>query len=223
MQVTEAVNRLISESPFLEEAINENLINISSLSRKLKPEIEKILKRKVRTGAITMAINRRSPGSYLKISKGITSVLKNMGDITVRSGLSSYCYENSPSLVLCQRKLIDEIGYRKNIFFTFSQGVYETTIVAGNLPAGTIKRVFAGQKKLAFKKNLGSVTIQLPGENTRISGIYYFMLKNLAWKGINIVEIISATNEISIIVHESDVNRTFEIILEMKRPVTKSL
>ena len=33
---------LINKSPFLREAMSENLINISSLARKLRPEIEKI-------------------------------------------------------------------------------------------------------------------------------------------------------------------------------------
>ena len=55
---------LINRSPFLREAMSENLINISSLARKLRPEIEEIYKKEVNEGAIVMAIKRMPPGYY---------------------------------------------------------------------------------------------------------------------------------------------------------------
>ncbi len=218
MTVTEVVDKLISRSPFLEEAIHDNIVNVSSLARKLKPEAEKILNKQVNTSAIVMAINRRPAGRYIKLSHQIGKILKNLGDITVRSGLSGHSFENSPTLVTCQRNLMDEAGKRKNTFFAFSQGVTETTLVISNTLDHKTKRLFKGERKLSYNPGLGSVTIQLPGENTKISGIYYFILKNLAWEGINIREIISATNELNIVVDETDTEKAFPVILNLKRP-----
>jgi NTP pyrophosphatase (non-canonical NTP hydrolase) len=45
MSIAQAVDRLISQSPFLEEALTDNLINVSSLARKLRPEVEKMLEK----------------------------------------------------------------------------------------------------------------------------------------------------------------------------------
>jgi len=59
--------------------------------------------------------------------------------------------------------------------------------------------------------------ISLPKNNTEVSGVYYFLLKNLAWAGINVCEIISTSNEISIIVYEQDVPRAFPILMNLKR------
>ncbi|MFO7924140.1 MAG: aspartate kinase [Bacteroidales bacterium] len=218
MTIAQAVERLISQSPFLEEAITDNIVNVSSLARKLKPDIEKTLKKPVQEGAIIMAINRREPGYYFKISKGIKTFMSKLGDIIVRSDLSDHSFENSPALIACQRNLIDEIGSEKNVFCTFSQGVYETTIVASNSLDKIIDRIFVREKMLSRKTGLGSVTIRLPEDNTEISGVYYYILKNLAWGGINICEIISTTNEVSLVFAEKDVHKAFPILLGLKKP-----
>lgn len=220
MSIAQAVDKLILQSPFLEEALTDDLINVSSLARKLKPEVERLLKKPVQEGAIVMAINRRAPGYYFKISKGIKTFMSKLGDIIVRSDLSDYSFENSPTLIVCQRNLMEEIESEKNIFCTFSQGVYETTLVASGSLDKIINRIFSREKRLSQKKGLGSVTIRLPEDNTEISGVYYYILKNLAWGGINICEIISTTNEVSIVVSEKDVDKAFPILLSLKKTNT---
>lgn len=220
MSIAQAVDKLILQSPFLEEALTDDLINVSSLARKLKPEVERLLKKPVQEGAIVMAINRRAPGYYFKISKGIKTFMSKLGDIIVRSDLSDYSFENSSTLIVCQRNLMEEIESEKNIFCTFSQGVYETTIVASDSLDKIINRIFSREKRLSQKKGLGSVTIRLPEDNTEISGVYYYILKNLAWGGINICEIISTTNEVSIVVSEKDVDKAFPILLSLKKTNT---
>ncbi len=218
MNIAQAVDRLISQHPFLEEAITDDLINISSLARKLKPEVEILLKKPVQEGAIVMAINRRAPDYYFKVSKGIKTFMSKLGDIIVRSDLSDHSFANSPTLITCQRDLIDEIGPERNVFCTFSQGIYETTIVVSNSIDHKIEQIFSREKRLSQKSGLGSVTIRLPEDNTEVSGIYYYILKNLAWSGINICEIISTTNEMSIVVAEKDVHKAFPILLGLKKP-----
>ena len=52
----------------------------------------------------------------------------------------------------------------------------------------------------------GQNTIKLPKENLEQSGIYYFILKQLAWADISLQEVISTTNEMTIVVKEEDIN-----------------
>ena len=49
------------------------------------------------------------------------------------------------------------------------------------------------------------------------SGVYYFILKQLAWSDISVQEIISTTHEITIVVKENDVNEAFSILMDLKR------
>jgi aspartokinase len=43
-------------------------------------------------------------------------------------------------------------------------------------------------------------------------GVYYPILKALAWAGINFIEIISVSSELTIIFRDKDVDRAFSVI-----------
>mgnify|MGYP003424285645 CR=1 FL=1 len=58
---------LINRSPFLRESMTENLINISALARKLQPEIEQLMGRPVKEGAI---VNFK----LIETSKGLQAI-----------------------------------------------------------------------------------------------------------------------------------------------------
>ena len=51
-------------------------------------------------------------------------------------------------------------------------------------------------------ENLSSITVKLPAENVSVPGIYYFIFQRLAWEGIVLYEVISTTNEFTILVNE---------------------
>ena len=58
--IPEIVEKIIKKSSFLEEGLSKKFINLSALSRIIKPEIEKELYKKVENGAIIMALKRLS-------------------------------------------------------------------------------------------------------------------------------------------------------------------
>ncbi len=217
MTIAKAVDEIIGQSPFLEEALAENLINLSSLARKIKPEVEAATMKRVQESAVIMAISRRPPGQSLRISRSIRAFMHDMGDIIVRSGLSDHTFENSSTLSASRRRLMEEISSEREIFYTFSQGIFETTLIASSSLDGMIEPIFSSEKLLSRKHNLSSITLRLPSNNTEISGVYYFILRSLAWAGINICEIISTSNEISIVVTNDDVDRAFSILMKLKR------
>ena len=74
-------------------------------------------------------------------------------------------------------------------------------------------------KELLLKKSedLSSVTIKLPTENVAIPGIYYFVFQRLSWEGINIYEVISTSNEFTILVNDVQVDKAFRIVKDLKQ------
>ena len=58
--ISQAVTEYIKTKPFLSSALSDGIINLTSLSRQIKPEIEDILRKEVNHGAIVMALNRLS-------------------------------------------------------------------------------------------------------------------------------------------------------------------
>ena len=208
---------LINKSPFLREAMTDDLINISALARKLKPEIEDLTGKEVKEGAIVMAIKRMTPGLYHRLNIKITNVMGELGDFLVRSNLSDFTFENSESLKTKQADLIHEINKENDSFFTLCKGVSETTFIVNTQHDDLIKRMFSGEKLKSHTQDLASVTVKLPKVNTEIYGIYYYILKHLAWEGINIVELVSTSNEFTIVVKQDDVDKAFKILMQIKR------
>ena len=78
------------------------------------------------------------------------------------------------------------------------------------------KELFGLENILSNLDLLSSISIKLPQGNNLISGIYYFIFKRLAWEDINVVEVISTTNEFTIVVEDRDIDRAFSVIQRMK-------
>lgn len=215
--IPEIVEDIIRKSPFLEEALADGLINVSSLARRIKPEIAERLKKDVKEGAIIMAINRMAPSNYFKINLKIQNFMHSIGDVIVRSNLSDVTFHNSETLYSATSELLKHVSTQKEMFCTFSAGVYETTVIISESLKGYVNEIFKREKQISFQDNLSSITIKLPKENTEISGVYYYILKRIAWDGINIREIISTSNEFTIVVHDVDIDRTFSILMSLKK------
>ncbi|MGC6432741.1 MAG: aspartate kinase [Crocinitomicaceae bacterium] len=208
---------LINKSPFLREAMSENLINISSLARKLRPEIEKIAEKEVNEGAIVMAIKRMPPGFYHQLDLKIKNVMGEIGDILVRSNLASFTFENSDTFKEKQIELVNSLNRENDSFFAITRGITETTIIVNSGHTNTIKDLFKKEKITNESQNLASVTVKLPSINIKLHGVYYYILKHLAWDGINITEIISTSNEFTTVVSQVDIDRAFSILMRLKR------
>ena len=208
---------LINKSPFLRESMTENLINISALARKLQPDIEGIIGKEVKEGAIVMAIKRMTPGLYHKLNVKIKNVLGDLGDFLVRSNLTDYTFVNSDSLGAKQTELMNIINADNDGFFALCRGVSETSVITSLKHKETIERIFEGERIVNHDTNLASITVKLPQVNTEIFGIYYYILKQLAWEGINIIEVVSTANEFTAVVNQDDVDRAFKILMQLKK------
>ena len=127
--ISKITEDIVNRSPFLREAMTENLINISSLARKIKPEIEKTTGKEVKEGAIVMAIKRMSPGVYHKLNIKINNVIGGIGDFLVRSDLVDFTFENSESIRIAQSQLIQFLKDDNDSFFTLCKGITETTYI----------------------------------------------------------------------------------------------
>ena len=217
LSIPNAVEEVIKKKPFLEGALVEGLINLSALSRQLKPEVEKRVGKPVNDSAIIMAVNRLVPRLELVSSIRFRKVIEKIGDIIVRSDLADYTFVNSPTLYDRQAVLLEKVRSMKDIFCTFSQGIQETALVVSGSVTELVEEIFADEHCLHKASHLSSITVKLPEENVSCPGVYYYIFKELAWDDINILEVISTTNEFTVVVSDDDIQRTFSILMAAKR------
>jgi len=210
---------IINRSPFLRESMSEGLINSSALARKIQREIEDTTGQRVKEGAIIMAIKRISPGTYNQLNVKIKSVLSELGDFLVRSNLADFTYQNSDSLLAKQADMINILNSDKDSFFALYRSANETTIVTLDKYRTTMDQLFISERQVSSKQNLASVTVKLPQTDTDVYGVYYYILKQLAWEGLNITEVFSTAHEFTIIVASEDIDRAFRVLMQMKRGI----
>ena len=214
--IASVVEEYIKTKPFLSTALSQGIINLTSLSRQIQPDIEIIIKKRAKSGAIVMALKRISDNMEFVSTHKIVRVLRGIGDITVRSSLIDYSFKISDTLFGAQSLFLSEINQKKESFYTSSRGVSECNIVISNNLSLLIDKYFENEFLVKKLENLSSVSIKLPNENISIPGIYYFIFQRLSWEGVNIIEVISTSNEFTILVDEDYVNTAFKVIKDLK-------
>jgi hypothetical protein len=214
--ISSVVEHYIKTKPFLLSALSQGIINLTSLSRNMMPELEQELGKDVKQGAVVMALKRLSEELDFRVNHKILKVLKNIGEITVRSSLIDFTFAVSETILDKQAALIYEINKETGIFYTSSRGVNETNIVVSESVGHLVDKHFTGEKLIQKLDNLASITVKLPKENISIPGIYYFIFQRLAWEGIIINEVISTSNEFTILVSEEEVDVAFKVIKDLK-------
>jgi hypothetical protein len=214
--IATCVEEILVSQPFLEDALTRNILNYSALSEELMEPITKMLRKPVKAGAIMMALRRYSPPKEMANKVKLDNVLRNLGDITVRSDLSDYTFKNSTSLIQAHLKTLELIKNDPHIFYTFTRGVHESNVLITTSLKDKIETFYKKEDCTSVQDHLSAITIGLPKDNTKIAGLYYQFFKRLAWEGISLYEVVSTTNEFTILVEDDVVDKAFSAVKSLK-------
>lgn len=214
--IASTVTEYIKTKPYLASALADGIINLTSLARNIQGDIESMMNKSINQGAIIMALKRVSDDADFMLTKKIIRILKNLGDITVRSSLVDYGFLLSETLLLTQANLLKQIEHKKDVFYTSSRGVAESNIVVSQNIVPLVDKLFKNEVCHTKLENLSSITIKLPTDNVKVPGIYYFIFQRLSWEGVNITQVISTSNEFTILVNEDQVDVAFKVIKNLK-------
>jgi len=208
--VPSAVEQILKKRPFIEEAFSQELINLSSLARLILPEVRELTFKEVKEGAILMALKRLP--KTLRSASRIKDVLGKSHDLIARSNLAEFTVLNSDFSIERHKKIIKEAEETKKYFLTITQGVFETTIIISKELKERIEEILGKGKVISQFDNLSSITIRLPGKTVLTPGVYYTILKYLAWEGINVVEVVSTFSEFTVILENKEVGHAFSLL-----------
>ena len=214
--IAEVVESEVKKLPFVEEAMKDGLINLSSLSRLIKPSIEEALLKEVNEGAIVMALKRYTKNMTGAVMLKSADIGIYFGEIFVRSGLMTCSYANSHSLTENQRKLLKVVDKNVDAYCSFKQVMFEHTFILSQNLKSDADIFFKYEKYISGITNLCSVTVKLKYSNVEVLGLYYYLFKMIAWRGINVIEVVSTANEFTIVVKQENINDAFSVIMQIK-------
>ena len=214
--IASCVQELLVARPFLEEALSRDIINYSALAKDLNQPISDLLRKPVKDGAIMMALRRYTPPTSKKNELYLKQIFKDLGDITVRSNLTDFTFYNSKTLIHNHSKVLAEIDADRQVFYAFTRGIHESNIIVSSTKKNTIESIFEHETQIATQDQLSAISINLPKGNSKIVGLYYQIFKRLAWENVTLYEVVSTTNEFTILVEDHLIDKAFSVIKGLK-------
>jgi len=160
--IASCVQDIIVSRPFLEEGLSRQIINFSALAKDLNKPISEMLRKPVKDGAIMMALRRYQQPQTLENPHRLETVFKNLGDITVRSNLSDFTFQNSKTLIHSHSQILESISSNNQIFYAFTRGVFESNIIISTSEHERMLKAFANETQIGQQDKLSAISISLP-------------------------------------------------------------
>lgn len=212
--ISHTVEEIVKRSPLVEEGLCSGIINLSALARQIRPEIEKRHLKTVTDAAILMALKRLTARMKRKAKRA--KIMLKLREITVETNLTEYAFENSKTMIAMHRKLVDLMAEEEECM-NYSQGIFETTVLVSSKLEAEVEQLAKDERLVSKISNICAITVRLPKKSVSMPGVYYPILKALAWENINLIEVISVFSELTLLFEEKDVDRAFSVIKALLR------
>ena len=208
--ISKAIEQIIEEKPFLQEALSRGIINNAALAEELIPEVEKITKKKVKFSAVNMAIRRLSEN----LEKTFINKVKfnKDTDLTIKSNLIEITIFKGENVQIHTRKVNDIVNLKKGDFLAITQGLHEVMIITNKKYEKQILKIIPKSDIKKIIKDIGSLTLNIPEESVNNLGVFYTITRALNWDNINIIDIVSTFTEMTFVLVEEDIPKAFKTI-----------
>jgi aspartokinase len=213
MSVSKIVKDIVKDQPYLLEAINRGIIHFGNLSAELRPKIEEILQKKVTDSSIIMALRRYADEVQQKYDKEGNRRL--YCEINMKTSICDFNVVKTPSLLQLIPSLYSLVDLNRGDFLNITVSNHEISIVVSRKHFEAFKERLKGEQILEKQSDLVALTIVFDGDFFNTPGITYQVLQSLAWKNINLLEIISTMTELTLVIDKSDSTKSYEVLHEL--------
>ncbi|MBU3915660.1 hypothetical protein KKA14_09015 [bacterium] len=213
MSVSKIVKRLTEEQPFLLEALNRGIIHFGNLAAEFKPKIESELKKEVTESAIIMALRRYAEEIKGKIGTGQRTRLSC--EISMKTNICDFNVVKTSALLQKLKSFYKIADLDRGDFLNVTIGSHEVSIAISQKHYNQVEEFLADEAVLNKQLDLVALTIVFGEDFIHTPGITYQVLQVLAWKNINLLEIISTLTELTIVIEKNDSIKSYEVLHEL--------
>jgi len=208
--ISRIVEKMIKENPSLEIALAKDIISYSKLARYLHEEVEKEFGKKTNDAAIGVALKRLSEkaGHLYEAKKGEYYAL----ELNTSSNLLELTIGKSGRLPSIMKSIYEFPELEEGCIMHAVHGNNQTTFVFTNRLEKKMKGLVSGEKLLSEIKDLAQLSIKFDEKMFQTPGFIVYVLKELAWNNIGIVEIVSTYTELIVIVKKDDLLNAYKIV-----------
>jgi hypothetical protein len=210
--VARIVEKLVKGNPSLEIALAKDIISYSKLARYVHGEVEKEFGKSVNDAAIAVALKRlKERSGHLYERKGEFYAL----EINASSNLTEITIGKTNRLPQTMKGIYEFPELEEGCIMHAVHGNNQTSFVFTSRLEKRMRSMLASEKVISEIKDLAQLSIRFDEKMFQAPGFIVYVLKELAWNNINIVEIVSTYTELIVIVKKEHLLTAYKIIQDM--------
>lgn len=219
--VYDAVVSILSSHYLLRDAVDLEIVNYSSLARKILPWVESLVGKKVSDESVLMALVR-----YSKKTKKRTTWNSDLTEVIASCTLA--VFDDAVDVVLPRSSetfhalnaLSSKVNWNKNELLYVTQASGEIAVVLDSRNFAKLTKSLSKSAFVDVQKNLSVIRIRFNSEKfISTPGPVSVFLRILALHSLNVIELATAYNEVSIVVPDSLLTRVYDLF---KEEITKA-
>ena len=212
--ISHIVKKIVSEQPFVEEALGNNIISVANLAEQLIPKIEKELGKKVKQAAVVMALRRYS--EQISEHRKKTRTFDFTGEIIIKTNICDFTIIKSTSLLTKLRTIHNLVNFERGDTLNVILGNNEVSIIINEKYKQELTKFLSGEKILNKEKELVALTIIFTADDfVHTPGVIFNAVRKLAWENINIYEVVSTMTELTFILSNKDSMKAYNVLHEL--------
>lgn len=209
INIAQTVENILRHDDIALTAAREGWLNLSSYARSIQPIVSQSLMKDVQEGSIITALSRLV--TELTSSSMQASAPSNaVQSLAVHGNLQGMTYERSEDISGKIREIYHRVATSSKTFLTVTQGINEITIIAESAVAEVFRRELRDVHTVYDKQNLVGITVKFAPNNLEVPNLIFALTRRLAYRDINIIEIVSTATELTYIIEKPDLTRALE-------------
>jgi hypothetical protein len=204
--IAKHVEELLLQDDVALAAAQKGLLNLSAYAREIQPQITVKLLKDIQLASIVTALSRL----VMDLERQPDGKKDIIQSLAVHSNLEGITYERSAFVSDKIRDMYYRINVDDYTFLTVTQGINEITIVADAAIAETFRAELRGARKVYDKMNLVGITAKFKVGNLEIPNLIFSLTRRLAYKNVNIIEVVSTATELTYIIEKSNLSAAIE-------------
>ena len=205
LKISNSVFSIFRASDIARAALQEGILDISAFAEHILPEVEKRTHKKVKKNSISMALYRISKEKEFWPLKPKIS----LEQVNIKSPLVVVTFEKTKATLNAAAEV-------SRYSHSITQGIHEITLLCDEEKYQKIVEVFEVKPKVLLRDCLG-VSLAFSEAYLKQPNIIYTILSALAIDRINLLEVVSTSTELTLVIHEDQLSLTLQVLKNFLR------
>lgn len=209
--IKQTLEKIIRDNDFLEDGLYHGYVNLTSLASYLLPTIQQMSGKKTTVGSVTMTLSRIAA----EIQKTTLRVRIRPEDMRIRTGISYVNFGKAPGLTPALNDISNKLeasGSKGSELFSQLEWSKEVTVLFTPFYAQVIDDICQQFPPKVLRHDLVALVLHIPPEYLDEKGFLYYVVKQLNYFWVNIIELYTTQTELSVLISKDNLTAAMNVL-----------